>query len=124
MLRIKLYPSSTSRAHVTSLVYFKPYESNGSAWPITFARLLWALVIFQIFMTGLFSLRSKSLWAPLAMVPLIIGTVWRSYVMIRDFGGLTRYLAMSSVKEVLRGEGVGEVVGVQGESGEVSRKQR
>ncbi|OCF40913.1 membrane protein [Kwoniella heveanensis CBS 569] len=102
-------------------IYFKPYESNGEAWRITFARTLWALVIFQLFMTGLFSLR-QFFWASGAMVPLILYTLWWSWVMYRDFGPLSQYLALSSICEVKRGEQPGGVVGV-GEEGNVSRSQ-
>ncbi|WVQ97942.1 hypothetical protein IAU59_005061 [Kwoniella sp. CBS 9459] len=102
-------------------IYFKPYESNGEAWRITFARTLWALIIFQLFMTGLFSLR-QFFWASGAMVPLILYTLWWSWVMYRDFGPLSQYLALSSICEVKRGEQPGGVVGV-GEEGNVSRSQ-
>ncbi len=102
-------------------VYFKPYESNGEAWRITFARLLWGLIIFQLFMTGLFSLRS-SYWLSLAMAPLIAYTLWWSWSMLTDFGGLSKYLALSSVCEVQRGEGADHVIGVR--EGEVTRSQR
>ncbi|WVQ84128.1 hypothetical protein IAT38_006275 [Cryptococcus sp. DSM 104549] len=102
-------------------VYFKPYESNGEAWRITFARTLWALCIFQLFMTGLFSLR-QFFWASGAMVPLIFLTLWQSWIMWRDFGPLSEFLAISNVCEVQRGEGVDSVMSVEGE-GSVSRSQ-
>ncbi|WWD22163.1 hypothetical protein CI109_106652 [Kwoniella shandongensis] len=102
-------------------VYFKPYESNGEAWRISFARTLWALIIFQLFMTGLFSLR-QFFWASAAMAPLIAYTLWWSWVMYRDFGPLSEYLALSSICEVQRGEGVDGVLGVEDE-GNVSRSQ-
>ena len=38
-------------------VFYKPYESRGQAWPITFIRLIWGVVIFQIFMVGFFLLK-------------------------------------------------------------------
>ncbi|ORY27742.1 hypothetical protein BCR39DRAFT_536914 [Naematelia encephala] len=105
-------------------VYFKPYESNGEAWRISFARLLWGLLIFQVFMTGLFSLQSQkdSYWRPLAMLPLITYSVWWSWTMFRDFGPLSTYLALSSICEVQRGEGADEVAGVE-EEGPVTRSQ-
>ncbi|KAK8846853.1 hypothetical protein IAR55_005941 [Kwoniella newhampshirensis] len=102
-------------------VYFKPYESNGEAWRISFARTLWALIIFQLFMTGLFSLR-QFFWASGAMAPLIMYTLWWSWVMYRDFGPLSEFLALSSICEVQRGEGVDGVLGVEDE-GNVSRSQ-
>jgi hypothetical protein len=106
------------------VVYFKPYESNGEAWRITFNRLLCALIIFQLFMTGLFLLSNlKPPVLALAMVPLLMYTLWWSWTMVRDFGGLSRYLALSSICEVQRGEGADVAAGVRGEDG-VSRSQR
>ncbi|WWC59373.1 uncharacterized protein I303_101925 [Kwoniella dejecticola CBS 10117] len=102
-------------------IYFKPYESNGEAWRITFARTLWALILFQLFMTGLFSLR-QFFWASGAMVPLILYTLWWSWVMYRDFGPLSQFLALSSICEVKRGEQPTGVAGV-GDEGAVSRSQ-
>lgn len=96
-------------------VYFKPYESNGEAWRITFHRLLWALLTFQLFMTGIFSLqqqREHHLWLPLAMVPLILYTLRWSWTMFQDFGPLSTYLALSSVCDVQRGEEADAVAGV------------
>ena len=43
--------------------------------------------------------------------------------MITDFGGLSKYLALSSICEVQRGEGADQVVGVRDE-GEITRSQR
>ena len=43
--------------------------------------------------------------------------------MITDFGGLSKYLALSSICEVQRGEGADHVVGVRDE-GEITRSQR
>lgn len=102
-------------------IYFKPYESNGEAWRITFARTLWALIIFQLFMTGLFSLRTY-FWASAIMIPLILYTLWKSWMMWRDFGPLSEYLAISSICEVQRGEGVHGILGVDS-GGAVSRSQ-
>ncbi|WVQ74072.1 hypothetical protein IAR50_003655 [Cryptococcus sp. DSM 104548] len=92
-------------------IYFKPYESNGEAWHITFTRLLSALILFQLFMLGLFSLR-QTFFASALTVPLILWTLWKSWVMLRDFGPLGQWLARSSVCEVIGGEGVGDVLGL------------
>ncbi|KAK4686588.1 calcium permeable stress-gated cation channel, partial [Tremellales sp. Uapishka_1] len=102
-------------------IYYKPYESNGEAWRITFSRLLWGLILLQLFMTGLFSLQ-QSYWLSLAMVPLILYTLWWSWVLFKDFGPLSEYLALSSICEVQRGEGADSVVGVRDEDS-VTRSQ-
>ncbi|ODN85669.1 membrane protein [Cryptococcus wingfieldii CBS 7118] len=93
-------------------IYFKPYESNGEAWHITFTRLLSALVLFQLFMLGLFSLR-QTFFASALTLPLILWTIWKSWVMLSDFGPLGQWLARSSVCEVIGGEGVGDVLGLE-----------
>ena len=33
-------------------VYYKPYESRGQAWPIAFDRIVWGIVIFQLFVSS------------------------------------------------------------------------
>ncbi|ORX34475.1 hypothetical protein BD324DRAFT_636070 [Kockovaella imperatae] len=102
-------------------MYFKPYESNGEAWRITFHRLLWGVMIFQIFMTGLFSLQ-KPYWLFFAMVPLVLWTLWWSWTTDAEFKGLSEYVALSSICEVARGEGADQVVGVA-EEDTVTRSQ-
>ena len=63
-------------------------------------------MLFQLFMTGLFSLSHFS--SPVyyvAMVPLLAYTVYWTISMMRDFGPLSTYTALSSICEVQRGEG-------------------
>jgi hypothetical protein len=74
------------------------------------------LITFQLFMTGLFLLqqqKDRQYWLPLAMVPLIVYTLWWSWVMFYDFKGLSRFLAISSICEVQRGEPADTVVGIE-----------
>ncbi|WOO82803.1 Calcium permeable stress-gated cation channel 1 [Vanrija pseudolonga] len=85
-------------------IYFKPFESNGEAWKISFDRLLWALIIFQLFMTGLLSLEQNFVLTGL-MLPLISFTLWWGYTMSRDFTPLSKHIALSSICEVERGDG-------------------
>lgn len=72
-------------------------------------------------MTGLFTLR-KPYWASLVMLPLILYTIWWSWVTLRDFGPLSEYLALSSICEVERGEEAEQVTGVLDED-HVTRSQ-
>lgn len=51
-------------------VYVPKYESNGRMWPHMHARILAALIIYQVTMLGFFALK-QFLYAPL-MLPLII----------------------------------------------------
>lgn len=75
-------------------------------------------------MTGIFTLSSpKSPIVPALMLPLIVYTLWWSYRMFTDFGPLSKYLALSSICEVQRGEGADAAAGVRGED-DVTRSQR
>lgn len=89
-------------------VFYKPYESRGQAWPITFNRLIWGIVIFQILMTGIFVLKKKFIFSSL-MAPLIAFTCYWGWTTDRDFGPLSSFVSLSSVFEVQRGEAGSEV---------------
>ena len=91
-----------------SLVFYKPYESRGQAWPITFNRLVWGVVMFQLFMTGIFILRKKTLFWPL-MPPLIGFTLYWAWTINRDFEPLSSFVSLSAVFEVQRGEATNDV---------------
>lgn len=68
-------------------------------------------------MTGLFSLgHYNSPYLSLAMVPLLLYTLWSSYSMLEQFTPLSKYLALSSVCEVERGEDADQAAGVPNES--------
>jgi len=84
-------------------VFYKPYESQGEAWPITFTRLIWGITIFQVFMTGIFILKKGIVLSSL-MVPLLIGTVVWSLYTAGKFKPLSEHVNLSSVFEVQRGE--------------------
>ncbi|KAF8312131.1 DUF221-domain-containing protein [Clavulina sp. PMI_390] len=83
-------------------VFYKPYESRGQAWPITFARLVWGVIIFQVFMIGVFSL-SKSFILSTLMAPMLIFTIWWAWYMDRKFTPQSQYVNLDSVYEVQRG---------------------
>ncbi|KDQ10670.1 hypothetical protein BOTBODRAFT_35986 [Botryobasidium botryosum FD-172 SS1] len=89
-------------------VFYKPYESRGQAWPITFVRLIWGVVIFQLFMTGIFTLEKSWIFTT-TMLPLIAFTVYWGWSMNKSFAGLGQHTSLSSVFEVQRGEATGEV---------------
>ncbi|KAL6304476.1 hypothetical protein BKA93DRAFT_825654 [Sparassis latifolia] len=90
-------------------VFYKPYESQGQAWPITFARLIWGVVIFIVFMTGIFILKKSFVLATL-LAPLLAGTLLWSWNTYKIFRPLSKYVSLSSVFEVQRGEDSAEVV--------------
>lgn len=82
-------------------VFYKPYESQGQAWPISASRCIWALVLFHIFQFSLFSVRKQLLMSSL-MLPLVVFTFWFSQHLESTFGPLTEHVNLSSVVEVLR----------------------
>ncbi|KAL1741606.1 hypothetical protein HDZ31DRAFT_45065 [Schizophyllum fasciatum] len=90
-------------------VFYKPYESRGQAWPITFIRLIWGVVIFQIFMVGFFLLK-KAFIISTIMIPLIVFTVIWTWWVDRTLAPLSKFVSLSSVCEVERGEETADVV--------------
>lgn len=91
------------------LVFYKPYESQGQAWPITFIRLIWGVVIFLLFMIGIFTLRKSWVLSSL-LVPLLMGTVAWSWYIDKKLKPLSKYVSLSSVFEVQRGEETADVM--------------
>ncbi|KAF8955390.1 hypothetical protein BDZ97DRAFT_1674228 [Flammula alnicola] len=90
-------------------VFYKPYESQGQAWPITFIRLIWGVVIFLLFMIGIFILRKSYILSSL-LVPLLIGTVAWSWYVDKSLQPLSKFVGLSSVFEVQRGEETADVL--------------
>ncbi|KIJ56329.1 hypothetical protein M422DRAFT_219460 [Sphaerobolus stellatus SS14] len=90
-------------------VFYKPYESHGQAWPITCHRLLWGILIFQTFMTGIFTL-NKFLVLSGLMTPLIAFTLYCGWTMDKEFQPLSNYVSLSSTFEVQRGEDSDDVL--------------
>ncbi|KAI0249273.1 DUF221-domain-containing protein [Lactifluus subvellereus] len=90
-------------------VFYKPYESQGQAWPITFTRLICGVVIFLVFMSGNFVLKRSFVLSSL-VTPLIAFTVVWSVYISSSFRGLSRYVNLSAVFEVQRGEETEDVV--------------
>lgn len=92
-------------------MFYKPYESRGQAWPLTFVRLIWAVLIFLTFMAGFFLLSESFILASTLLV-LIASTLLYTYYIQGAFKGLSKFVSLSSVFEVERGEegeGVGEL---------------
>lgn len=64
---------------------------------------MWGVIIFQVFMIGIFSL-SKSIILSTLMLPLLAFTVYWTWSMNREFSPLSHYVNLDSVHEVQRGE--------------------
>ncbi|KIK42257.1 hypothetical protein CY34DRAFT_157349 [Suillus luteus UH-Slu-Lm8-n1] len=90
-------------------VFYKPYESQGQAWPLTFVRLIWGIIIFQTFMIGILTLRKCYIMSSL-LVPLLAGTAIWSWYIHETFKPLSTAVCLSSVCEVERGEDSADVV--------------
>jgi hypothetical protein len=77
-------------------VFVNPYESTGEAWPTTFARLVWGIVLFQLFMLGLFAAR-QSWFATSGLVPLLLGTIAWSWNVREDCKGLSQHVPLATI---------------------------
>ena len=95
--------------NVVALVFYKPYESQGQAWPITFTRLIWGIMIYLIFMSGIFILRKSYVLSTL-LVPLLGGALLWAWHTDKKFKALSKYVSLSSVFEVQRGEDTADVL--------------
>ena len=91
------------------LVFYKPYESQGQAWPITFARLIWGVAIYLIFMSGIFILKKSYILSSL-LVPLLGLTVVWAWKTNKVFRPLSKFVSLSAVFEVQRGEDTADVL--------------
>ncbi|KAF5342756.1 hypothetical protein D9757_014508 [Collybiopsis confluens] len=89
-------------------VFYKPYESQGQAWPLTYVRLIWGVIIFLMFMTGFFLL-SQSFVLSSLLIPLWVGTLFWSWWAHKKLTPLSEYVNLSSVFEVERGEETADV---------------
>ncbi|PWN48980.1 DUF221-domain-containing protein [Violaceomyces palustris] len=83
-------------------VFYKSYESQGQAWPISATRCIWALVLFQLFQLSLFSVRKQLLMSSL-MLPLLVFTMWFGHNLSKTFSPLCEHVNLSSIIEVNKG---------------------
>ena len=82
-------------------MFYKPYESQGLAWPISATRCIWALVLFLTFQFSLFSVRKQFL-ASILILPLLGFTIWFGQHLGDTFGPLTKHVNLSSVVEMTK----------------------
>jgi len=90
-------------------VFYRPYESIGQAWPITFIRAMWGTVLFQVFMAGILAINKAYVLAGL-LGPLILFTVWWGWTIDKTFRPLSSYVSLCSAAEVQRGEDTEEFI--------------
>lgn len=79
-------------------IYCRPYESRGEAWPIACNRIGWGLIIFQVFMLGLLSLRQVFLLSTLVL-PLIAYTIWRLFKLDWVYRNHLKFISLSQIRE-------------------------
>ncbi|EGG02890.1 uncharacterized protein MELLADRAFT_90487 [Melampsora larici-populina 98AG31] len=79
-------------------IYCRPYESRGEAWPIACNRIGWGLIIFQVFMLGLLSLRQVFLLSTLVL-PLIAYTIWRLFKLNQVYKKHLKFISLSQIRE-------------------------
>ncbi|GAA5932719.1 hypothetical protein JCM10213_006311 [Rhodosporidiobolus nylandii] len=90
-------------------VFYRPYESRGQAWPVAYNRVGLALLIFQVFMLGLFTVRKAFLLSAL-VVPLLIATAYTIYHLGETYGPLARFVNLSQACEAVHGAGAEDVM--------------
>lgn len=74
----------------------QPQHATGGAWRIICYRLMLGLVIFQVVMAGILSLRGAFYGAAL-VTPILMFTVWYSYFWGHRYKPLTVFIALRSI---------------------------
>jgi len=94
-------------------VYYRAFESQGQAWPIACNRIGWALIIFQVFMLGLLSLRQVFLLSTL-VIPLILYTIQQLIRLESVYGKHSQFTSLSQLREAQRKEEEDDSLGEEG----------
>ncbi|KAE8222844.1 hypothetical protein CF319_g4024 [Tilletia indica] len=93
-------------------VFYKSYESKGQAFPLSAQRMIFSLLLFQVFQFSLFSVRKQFIFSTL-ILPLLFGTFWYGRHLTRTFEPLSEYINLQSIREM-------EAQGVQGDAADVA----
>ncbi|KAK0540040.1 hypothetical protein OC835_000838 [Tilletia horrida] len=91
-------------------VFYKSYESKGQAYPLSAQRMVFSLLLFQVFQFSLFSVRKQFVFSTL-ILPLLFGTFWYGRLLSRTFKPLSDFTNLQSIREM-------EAQGVSGDGGE------
>ncbi|KAF2433451.1 DUF221-domain-containing protein [Tothia fuscella] len=73
-------------------------HSTGGSWMMVCDRIVVGLVIFQISMFGQLALRS-AVKRSLLIIPLLVITLWFSYVFNRSYKPLMKFIALRSIRK-------------------------
>ncbi|KAL9933257.1 hypothetical protein V8E36_007975 [Tilletia maclaganii] len=98
-------------------VFYKSYESRGQAFPLSVQRMVFSLLLFQVFQFSLFSVRKQFVLSTL-ILPLFFGTFWYSRLLERTFKPLCEYVNLQSVREMEAQGVVGGVDATDGKKGQ------
>ncbi|GAA5968552.1 hypothetical protein JCM11641_007678 [Rhodosporidiobolus odoratus] len=90
-------------------VFYRPYESRGQAWPLAYNRVGLALILFQVFMLGLFTVRKAFLLSGL-VIPLLVATAYTIWRLGATYAPLSRFVNLSQACEAEHGAGAEDVV--------------
>ena len=84
--------------HKYQLLYAMDHRqhSTGRAWPMICNRVIIGLVVFQIAMIGVLSLRT-AFFRSVLLVPLLVGTIWFSFFFRRTYQPLMKFIALRSI---------------------------
>ncbi|CAD6980520.1 unnamed protein product [Tilletia controversa] len=80
-------------------VFYKSYESKGQAYPLSAQRMVFSLLLFQVFQFSLFSVRKQFIFSTL-ILPLLFGTFWYGRHLARTFAPLSEFVNLQSVREM------------------------
>lgn len=75
-------------------------HSTGKAWTMICKRMLVGIILFQLTTAGQLALK-KAFNRSLAMGPLIVATVWFSYVYSKNYDPLMNFIALRSIERRL-----------------------
>lgn len=74
-----------------------PQHATGRAWTMICYRIMVGLGVFQLAMAGVIGLQT-AITPAVAVIPLILFTIWFSYFFGRTYEPLTKYIALRSIQ--------------------------
>jgi hypothetical protein len=79
-------------------------HSTGRAWPMICSRVIVGLLVFQLAMIGVLTIRggpsAKAITRSTFLIPLFAGTIWFWYFFGRTYEPLMKFIALRSIDRV------------------------
>lgn len=72
-------------------------HSTGKAWTMICDRVIVGIILFQITVGGQLALK-KALIRSALLIPLLIGTIWFTYVYTKTYRPLMQFIALRSIR--------------------------